>query len=85
MSDQISPTSSIGSWANSPGPSTQPSSPPTIESLGNTKESEIKESVNHDTGNSDENMDVAENEEDDEGMDVKAKALIRLLKTSSVG
>ncbi len=85
MSKQMSTNSSIGSEANSPGVSTQPSSPLTINSPDKATELEIRGSGNQQPGDSAESMDIAQDEDDEEGMDVKAKALTRLLKTSSVG
>ena len=85
MSEQMSPTSSNDSRANSPGPSTQPSSPRTIDFPDNTKEAEVTGSNDQKSRDSYASMDIAQDEDDEEGMDVKAKALTRLLKTSSVG
>ncbi|ODH51549.1 hypothetical protein GX48_02218 [Paracoccidioides brasiliensis] len=73
-------TSSVDSLGNTPQPSTQPSSPSTVASTkkGNPSKMEADESL----GSAVEHIDVEE--DDEEGMDVKAKALTNLLKTSSV-
>ncbi|OAX82095.1 hypothetical protein ACJ72_03557 [Emergomyces africanus] len=68
-------SSSADSVGNSPQASTRPSSPPTIASPdnGDTPKMEV-----------DATQDKILEEDDEEGMDLKAKALTNLLKTSSV-
>ncbi|KLJ08333.1 hypothetical protein EMPG_16239 [Blastomyces silverae] len=70
---------SIDSSENSPGASTQVSSPPPVHTdMGDMSRMEVDSAQGH--AARDKNVE----EEDEEGMDVKAKALTNLLKTSSV-
>jgi hypothetical protein len=79
MSESATPITSIASNGNvSPDRSTQPSSP--LEPLS---PSERKDPNPQTEGDGDEK--IGDADDDLEGMDIKTKALMNLLKTSSVG
>lgn len=72
--------SSADSLGDSPLASTRPSSPPTVTSPDRGDMSRMEVDAAQEPAAQDKNVE----EDDEEGMDVKAKALTNLLKTSSV-
>lgn len=84
MSDRTTPVTPIDSHGGtSRQDSTQPSSPVGVDSAD--VESNLKvEGLHEQHGGDQENMGIPNDEDDTEGMDIKARALTNLLKTSSV-
>jgi hypothetical protein len=82
MSEPVTPiTFNESPGRSSQQDSTQPSSPPGSPLQENKPKLEIRDEEN---ANAAEKMDILE-EDNLEGMDIKARALTNLLKTSSVG